>query len=64
MRTTIIDGEEKQQTCYQVHRDEYGTQRSHLREDIVDLVVSICHLDGNLRQVVGVRSGQNFFVMI
>jgi hypothetical protein len=64
MRTKVIEDEERQRTCYQVHRDEYCTQRSHLREDIIDLVVRICHLDRNLRQVVGVRPRQNFFVMI
>lgn len=42
-------------TRHQVHRDEDRTQRRQLREDIIDLVVSIRHLDRNLRQVVGVR---------
>lgn len=64
MRTQIIDGEEKVLTRYQVHRDENRTQCRQLRENIIDLVVSICHFDGNLRQVVGVRPGQDFFVVI
>jgi len=54
MRTQIIDSEEKVPTRYQVHRDENRTQCRQLREDIVDLVVSICHFDGDLCQVVGV----------
>lgn len=35
-------------TCDEVHRNQDGTQCSQLREHIVDLIVCICHLDGDL----------------
>lgn len=52
------------QTSDQVHRDEYGTERRELGEDVVDLVVRLRHFDGDLREVVRVRSGEYLLVVI
>lgn len=40
------------QTSDQVHRNEDCTKRSEFREDVVDLVVRVCHFDGDLGEVV------------
>lgn len=48
----------------QVHGDKYRTQGCQFRMHIVDLVVRIRHLDGDLSKVIGVRPGEDFFVMV
>lgn len=52
------------ETCDQVHRNEDGTERGELREDVVDLVVCVGHFDRDLREVVGVRTRENLLVMV
>lgn len=48
----------------QVHGDKHRTQGRQLRKHIVDLVVRIRHLDGNLSKVIGVGSGEDLFVVV
>ena len=52
------------ETGDQVHGDEYCTQCGQLRQHIVDLIVSVRHLDRDLGEVVGVRTRKNLFIMI
>ena len=52
------------ETGDQVHRDEYRTQSSQLRQNVVDLVVCVCHFDRNLSQVVGMRARKDLLVMV
>lgn len=48
----------------QIHGNKNGTERRQLRQNVVNLVVGIRHLDGNLREVVRVRPGENLLVVI
>lgn len=52
------------QTCNQVHGDKHGTQRGQLREHVVDLVVRVSHLDGDLGEIVGVRPRKDLLVVV
>lgn len=52
------------ETGDQVHGDEYRTKRGQLRQNVVDLVVSVCHLDRDLGKVVGMRARKNLLVVI
>jgi len=52
------------ETGDQVHRDEHRTQRGQLRQNVVDLVVGICHLDGDLGEVVRMGARKNFLVVV
>jgi len=47
-------GWEKKLTSDQIHWNQHCTQRCQLGKDIVNLVVRVRHLDGDLREVVGV----------
>ena len=63
-KTEGEEKEEKDGTCDQVHRYEHCTERGQLGEDVVDLVVGVCHLDRDLGEVVGVRAGEDFFIVV
>lgn len=52
------------ETRNQVHGNEHRTERGELGEDVVDLVVRVCHLDRYLREVVRVRAGENLLVVV
>ena len=47
-----------------IHREQNRTERGHSREHIIDLVVCICHIDRDLREVVGVRAREELLVVI
>ena len=41
-----------ERTGDQIHRNEHGTQSSKLGKHVVDLVVRVRHLDGDLGEIV------------
>ena len=51
-------------TSDQIHGDEHCTQCGQLRQNVVDLVVRVCHLNRDLSEVVGVRTRKNLFVVV
>lgn len=51
-------------TGNQVHRDEHRSERGQFREHVVDLVIRVCHFDRDLCEVVGMRTRENFFVVV
>lgn len=51
-------------TCDQVHRYEHRTEGSQFREDVVDLIVGVRHLDRDLGEVVRVGAGEDFFIVV
>ena len=48
----------------QVHGDKDRTQSGQLRQNVVDLVVCVCHLYRDLGQVVGVRTRKNLLIVV
>jgi hypothetical protein len=52
------------ETSYQVHRNKNGTKSSEFRQDVVDLVIRICHLDRNLSQIIRMGPRENLFVVV
>lgn len=51
-------------TSDQVHGNQDSTQCSQFGKHIVDLVVGVRHLDGDLSEIVGVRARQNLLVVV
>jgi len=47
-----------------IHREQDRTERGHAGEHVIDLVVCVCHLDRDLREVVGVRAREKLFIVI
>jgi len=52
------------ETGDQVHGDEHRTQRGQLRQNVVDLIVRVRHLNRDLGEVVGVRAGENLLIVV
>jgi len=52
------------ETGDQVHGDEHCTQRGQLRQNVVDLVVRVRHLNRDLCEVVGVRARENLLIVV
>ena len=52
------------ETSDQVHGDEYRTKGGQLRQNVVDLVISVRHLDRDLGEIVGMRAGKDLLVVV
>ena len=53
---TKFTKKKRELTGNKVHRDQYGTERGQLWEDIIDLVVRVRHFDWDLCEVIRVRA--------
>jgi hypothetical protein len=63
-RQKVVDAMYIAHTGDQIHWNKNSTQSGKAREDVIDLIIGISHFDTDLCEVVGMRTGQQFLVVI